>query len=147
MEVSTRKPELGDEESWRRLFGAYQRFYRASVPDPVVAGTWARINAADSPVNGLVAAVDGRLVGLTHYVFHESTWSDRHTCYLEDLYVDPSARGSGAARALIEAVETEARAMGAFRLYWHTQQYNGAARSLYDSIMPPSSFMVYRKGL
>ena len=52
-----RKPEPGDEENWKRLFGAYQRFYRASVPEPIVAGTWARINAANSPVNGLVAAV------------------------------------------------------------------------------------------
>jgi hypothetical protein len=39
------------------------------------------------------------------------------------------------------------RARNAVRLYWHAQEYNGAARSLYDSVMPPSSFIVYRKGL
>jgi GNAT superfamily N-acetyltransferase len=68
-------------------------------------------------------------------------------CYLEDLFVDPSARGSGAAKALILAVEEAARAAGAFRLYWHTQEYNAAARSLYDTITPRSSFIVYRKAL
>ena len=87
------------------------------------------------------------MLGITHYLFHASTWSDQPTCYLEDLYVSKAARGSEAARLLILGVEEAAREKGAFRLYWHTQQYNGAARSLYDSIMPPSSFMVYRKGL
>ena len=147
MELIIRPPQQSDEEAWRDLFAAYQKFYRAAVPENIVAHTWARIHSDDSPVNALVAEGEGSLLGITHYLFHESTWSDQPTCYLEDLYVSKAARGSEAARLLILGVEEAAREKGAFRLYWHTQQYNGAARSLYDSIMPPSSFMVYRKGL
>ena len=47
---------------------------------------------------------DGRLVGIVHYLFHPVTWSIAPRCYLEDLFVSPDARGSGAGRALIEAV-------------------------------------------
>ena len=43
--------------------------------------------------------------------------------------------------------EEKAKEKGAFRLYWQTQEYNGAARSLYDTITPRSSFIVYRKNL
>lgn len=83
------------------------------------------------------------MVGLCNYLFHASTWSTRPVCYLQDLYVDAEARGSGAARQLILACEADARAQGAAGLYWMTQEYNAPARSLYDTIVPRSSFIVY----
>jgi len=147
MSLTIRPAGTEDEPAWRALFSAYQRFYRASVPEKIVANTWQRILDPDSDVSALVAEYDGALVGLANYLFHDSTWSDRPTCYLEDLYVDRAARGTGAGRKLIEGVETAARQQNAFRLYWHTQQFNSAARSLYDTITPPSSFIVYRKPL
>jgi GNAT superfamily N-acetyltransferase len=82
-------------------------------------------------------------IGVAHLVFHASTWGGRGYCYLEDLYVDPSRGGGGAARALIEAVYAEAAARGLQRVYWHTQQYNAPARSLYDTVATPTSFVVY----
>ena len=75
------------------------------------------------------------------------SWSTKPICYLQDLFVDPEARGGGAAKKLILACEEKAKEKGAFRLYWQTQEYNGAARSLYDTITPRSSFIVYRKNL
>jgi GNAT superfamily N-acetyltransferase len=76
-----------------------------------------------------------------------NTWSSQPICYLQDLFVDPAARGGGAAKALILACEERAKEKGAFRLYWQTQEYKGAARFLYDSITPRSSFIVYRKNV
>ena len=147
MDVTIREPAAAEEERWRTLFAAYQRFYRASIPPEIVANTWQHILEPGSDVNALLAEVDGEVVGITNYVYHSSTWSDRPNCYLEDLYVDPAARGSDAARKLIEGVEAAARGKDAFRVYWHTQEFNGAARSLYDTITPRSSFIVYRKNL
>jgi hypothetical protein len=46
---------------------------------------------------------------------------------------------------LIEAVSTEASARGAAHVYWHTQQFNGAARSLYDQVARLTSFVVYER--
>ena len=133
-----------DHEKWLQLFSAYQDFYRASLPGEIVAHTWQRIHDPSSNVNGLGADVDGELVGITHFLFHDSTWSDRPICYLQDLYVEPAARGSVAAKNLILGVAEAAKEKNAFRVYWHTQQYNSRARSLYDTITPPSSFIVYR---
>ena len=147
MSIVIRKPVATDRERWGTLFEGYQRFYRANVPEDIVEKTWNKMLSPEGDVHGLVADRGGELIGLTHYLYHPSTWSDVPSCYLEDLFVDRAARGCGAARMLIEGVEAAARERGAFRLYWHTQQYNSAARSLYDTVATPSSFMVYRKAL
>lgn len=136
-----------DEARWRALWAGYLRFYRASLAPAVTDRTWARLLDPGSQLHALVAERQGDVIGLCNYVFHDTTWSEAPICYLQDLYVDPDARGGGAAKALILACRDDARARGAFRLYWQTQEYNGAARSLYDTIVPRSSFIVYRMPL
>ena len=54
-------------------------------------------------------------------------------------------RGSGAGRALIAAVESEARKAGASRLHWLTKEDNHSARALYDKMADRSGFIQYRK--
>jgi len=65
-------------------------------------------------------------------------------CYLEDLFVDPAARGNGVGRALIEDLASLARAQGWKRLYWNTEITNAAARKLYDSFTPDDGHIRYR---
>lgn len=142
-----RKAEPRDEAAWRVLWARYVEFYRGSVPEETTAATWRRILDPASPIDALVAERDGELIGICNYVLHESTWDVRPICYLNDLYVDPARRGGGAAKALILACEEEARKAGCFRIYWQTQEYNAPARSLYDTIVPRSSFIVYRKNI
>ena len=142
-----RTPEAADEAAWRELFAGYQKFYRATIEADAVAETWRRIHDPAAEVGAFVAEKDGDLIGLTHYLFHKTTWAVEDYCYLEDLFVAKHARGEDAAEKLIAAVEKAAADHGAVRLYWHTQQFNSAARSLYDTVAMPTSFMVYEKEL
>ncbi len=146
-DIIIRPAAVHDELRWRVLWADYVAFYRAAVSDEATAQTWARILDPTSNIDALVAERDGQVIGICNYLFHDNTWSTQQICYLQDLFVDPVARGSGAAKKLIMACEEKAREKGAFRLYWQTQEYNAAARSLYDSITPRSSFIVYRKNL
>jgi GNAT superfamily N-acetyltransferase len=146
-DVVIRPAEARDEPRWRELFAGYVDFYRAVVPEATTAATFARILDPASPVGALLAERGGEVIGLCNYVVHESTWDVRPVCYLQDLYVDPARRGGGAAKALILACEAEAARLGCFRIYWQTQEYNAPARSLYDTIVPRSSFIVYRKNI
>jgi GNAT superfamily N-acetyltransferase len=139
--------EAKDEARWRELWAGYVKFYRAEVSEDITANTWKRILDKTSNIDTLVAERDGHVIGICNYLFHDSTWSTKQICYLQDLFVDPASRGGGAAKQLILACEEQAKAKGAFRIYWQTQEYNAAARSLYDTIVPRSSFIVYRKGL
>jgi GNAT superfamily N-acetyltransferase len=61
------------------------------------------------------------------------------------LFVARTHRGSGVARALIEGVYDEADRRRADSVYWHTQIYNAPARSLYDQVSRPTSFVVYER--
>jgi len=68
-------------------------------------------------------------------------------CYLQDLFTLPSERGRGVGRALIEVVYERARAAGAARVYWHTQESNAPGRALYDKVAQHLGFIVYTKNL
>jgi GNAT superfamily N-acetyltransferase len=145
--TTVRKAEVKDEARWRELWAGYIKFYRAEVSEDITANTWKRILDKTSNINTLVAERDGHVIGICNYLFHDSTWSTKQICYLQDLFVDPASRGGGAAKQLILVCEEQAKVKGAFRIYWQTQEFNAAARSLYDTIVPRSSFIVYRKGL
>ena len=93
----------------------------------------------------LGAYVNGTLAGIVHYLFHRSCWTIADYCYLQDLFVAETARNLGLGRTLIEAVEREARAVGASRVYWLTKEDNTTARVLYDRVAQRSGFIQYRK--
>ena len=116
-----------------------------------VSRNWARrwcqssIWFIGTALQGLVAERDGALLGFVHYQFHPSTWALRDSCYLEDLYVDPAARGSGVGRALIRAVYAQADRAQAATVYWLTQEFNTDGRALYDTLARRTSFIRYER--
>lgn len=135
-----------DEDDWRRLWTGYLEFYETAVPEEVDATTFARLLSGEPhEFHGLVAERDGRLIGLTHYLFHRHCWRIEDVVYLQDLYVDPEARGSGAGRALIEAVYAAADAAGCPAVYWLTQDFNAPARRLYDRVARLTPFIKYQR--
>ena len=140
-----RPPHTGDRHAWDELWRGYLRFYRSRLAPEVTEGTWARLLDPAVQPHGLVAELDGRLVGFAHYLFHPSTWSASSYCYLEDLFTAPEARGRGVGRALIEAVYAAADAAGASSVYWQTQEFNADGRALYDTLAQRTSFIVYRR--
>jgi GNAT superfamily N-acetyltransferase len=133
--------------AWGRLWAAYLDFYRGEVSPEDTEVTFGRLSEGRDGMLGLVAVDDsrGEAIGIAHLVFHPSTWSSAPYCYLEDLYVDPAARGTGTAKALIEALYKEADARGCSRVYWETQEFNSAARSLYDTLAHRTSFIIYER--
>ena len=130
-----------DRAAWELLARAYKNFYATATTDAQYAAAWQRLLLQDG-VHGLAAFADGRLVGIAHYLFHTGVWA-RTSCYLQDLFTAPEARGHGVARALIERVAEQARAQGAARYYWHTQEHNAVARLLYNKIGKYAGFIRY----
>jgi GNAT superfamily N-acetyltransferase len=64
-------------------------------------------------------------------------------CYLEDLFVTPSARGRGIGSALLEWLRNAMRAEGWARLYWMTRSTTPHARRLYDGFAQADDFVRY----
>lgn len=131
-----------DRARWTELWRAYLAFYETALPPEIYDETWARI-LGGAALHGLAARVDGEIVGITHFLFHDSAWTLTPVCYLQDLFVDQTRRGHGAGRALIEAVAARAQAQASTRLYWLTQSHNAVARTLYDRLAKHSGFIRY----
>ena len=144
--IEIRPLRPADEPEWRRMWAGYLTFYDSAVPDDVYDVYFQRL-LGDNPrdFSGLIARVDGQPRGLAHYLFHRHGWSIADTCYLQDLWVDDAARGTGLGRALIEAVYAGADAHGAGSTYWLTQDFNQTARRLYDRIGTLTPFIRYNR--
>lgn len=133
-----------DEAAWRPLWRAYLAFYDTVLPDAVYRASFARlVDPAVTDYAGFLAERDGAALGLVHYILHRHGWHLGPVCYLQDLYVAPAARGTGAGRALMEAVYGAADAAGAASVYWLTQAGNATARRLYDRIGRATDFVKY----
>jgi GNAT superfamily N-acetyltransferase len=146
MSVSIRPLEPRDRDAWLPLWRGYLELYETSVSDDVTAATWQRIVDPAGPIHGFCAGdPDGKLIGIVHYLYHPVTWAIGPRCYLEDLFVSPDARGSGAGRALIEAVYRAADKVGADQVYWLTAHSNATARTLYDRVAQVTPFIKYRR--
>jgi len=125
------------------MWEQYLRFYGEPLIASDARATFDRLCRRADGMFGYVAESDGSIVGLVHAVVHPTTWSPRPNCYLEDLYLSHSVRGSGLGRALVDAVADEARARRAGIVYWHTQEFNAPARRLYDTVAQLRSWVVY----
>lgn len=143
--VDVRPATDDDVDAVVDLFRQYLRFYDQEVPDEEArAYLTARRDAGDSVL--LVAVLrpgdagapddtpaDGVLVGFTQSYPTWSSVSLSRSWVLNDLYVAPDARGTGAARALVRETCRRAKEAGAIRVSLATAWDNVAAQGLYES--------------
>ena len=101
MEMQIRSLAAADYAAWLPLWRGYQAFYKVDIPDTVTHSTWSRMLDLSETVHGALAMLDGKAVGLVHFLFHRSTWTIGNVCYLQDLFVAPDIRGRGIGEQLI----------------------------------------------
>lgn len=144
--IKIRPIQASDKDDWCRLWTAYLAFYGRKVAEEVFDVSFARLlSNKGGEFRGFIAEQDGKTVGLVHFLFHRHMWSVENCCYLQDLYTDPSARGAGVGRALIEAVYEAADQAGAPAVYWLTQEFNYQGRMLYDRVGVKTPFIRYNR--
>lgn len=134
-----------DFAQWVTLWKGYQVFYKTNIAEATTDTTWSRFLDPAEPMYCAVAEVDGKLIGMVHYIFHRSCWTEGDYVYLQDLFAAPEMRGKGVGRALIEHVYAVAKAQGGSRVWWLTHETNSDAMHLYDKIADKSGFIQYRK--
>ena len=144
MSIEVRPVVASDRDDWARLFVAYGIFYETEFSDEVVSGVWAWLMDAGHSTDALVAvSPSGAVVGFAIYRPVADTFTAASGWFLDDLYVDPSARGTGAATALIAAIRAIAHEAGGGTLRWITAADNVRAQSVYDKVAVRQSWVTY----
>lgn len=142
MLIRTPKPE--DREAWGRLYAGYAAFYKVEQSEAMRDRVWGWIHDPAHEVRGFVAEEgSGQLVGLAHFRPFARPLSASTGGFLDDLFVDPAARGSDAASALIAAVKAEGQARGWSVIRWITAEDNYRARNLYDKLAEKTRWVTY----
>jgi GNAT superfamily N-acetyltransferase len=119
-----------------RLLIAFRDWLEEDLPgDASFAASVARL-CADPATEFLLGAGEAGAhpCGVCQLRFRHSIWTDAPDCWLEDLYVEEHARGRGVGRALVELAFERAKARGARRIELDTNEHNGGAIALYESL-------------
>lgn len=137
-------PRPEDAARWRELYRGYADFYREPVTDAQLDLVWSWLSDPNHDVKGLlVRDATGTAVGLAHYRPYFRPLAAAVAGHLDDLFIEPSARGTGAVDALLDALRTIARKRGWSKIRWITADDNHRARSKYDQVAERTMWVIY----
>lgn len=104
------------------------------------------IFSENTTTHALICSVDNKPIGYAVYFFNYSTWLGKNGIYLEDLYVTPDSRGTGAGKALLKYIAKIAVAKDCGRFEWSVLDWNEPAIKFYKAIgaKPQDEWVGYR---
>lgn len=144
MTIKTRPLKEEDRAAWEQLFAGYATFYEVEQTPRMRETVFGWLT---DPRHGsaCIVAEDsaGTLIGFAHYRPFVSQLRAVTNCFLDDLFVAPAARGSGAAQALIDAVKSAARRNGWGVVRWITADDNYRGRGVYDKVATRTHWITY----
>jgi GNAT superfamily N-acetyltransferase len=138
--VVVRRAAEPDRERWAKLYRGYCTFYEVRAPD--LDDLWLRITERHE-LERFVAELDGEVIGLAHVRAFARPLEGDWAGFLDDLFVDPDRRGSGAGEALLEHLRALARERGWGVVTWITGADNQVARRLYDRLAEAQPWVTY----
>lgn len=131
------------EARWRELYQGYADFYRRPSDDAHKAKVWSWLLDPSHELEGYLALVDGRPMGLAHVRRMPSPLRGTDVGFLDDLFVDPEARGHRVGEALLDFLSELAAKRGWPVVRWITADDNYRARTLYDRVSRKTTWNLY----
>jgi len=134
-----------DRDAWADLHRGYLDFYEVSDPERVSPTVWTWLRDPGHDLECLVARAEpgAKPVGLAHYRPFPRPLAGTVACHLDDLYVEPQARGTGAVDALLGALQHRCGERGWTQVRWITREGNARARSTYDRLAKQTDLVTY----
>ena len=142
--LSVRGIEPGDRARWEELYLGYATFYRVHQTPEMRATVWSWLMESTHEMAGLLAFYENSpAIGLAHFRSFARPLTATTGLFLDDLFVDPDHRGTGAADLLIRAIADKGRARGCSVVRWITAEDNYRARGLYDRVASRTPWVTY----
>ncbi len=132
-------------DAWRTHYLRYAAALGEDGDDEIAATVWSWLLARTHGVEGILAfGDDGELAGFVHFRPFPRTLDGNEACFLDDLWVAESRRGTGLAQALIGQVRAVARERGWTHVRWVAEAKNARARALYERLADDAHLVTYR---
>ena len=144
-QITINYPTEQDKAAWQELFQGYATFYKVDTNQTKMNTIWSWIHD-DNEAFWCILAKDesGRALGFMHYREMPSPLRGAKVGFLDDLFVNPVERGSGAVDALFNKLTEEAKERGWPLVRWLTADDNYRARNVYDKLATRSMFLTYQ---
>ncbi len=134
-----------DKESWKLLYQGYADFYKMPMNDEIQEIVWSWIFDKNNKFYAIgVKSSKNKLVGFMHYREMPSPLRGALVGFLDDLYIHPDYRGTGAAQALFKELKIISKYNGWPYVRWITAADNHRARNVYDKISNTIDFVTYQ---
>ena len=145
MPINVTRLNEADRAGWEALYHGYATFYKTAVTPEGLDTVWSWIFDEQKPFYALgVRDGNGKLIGLMHYREMPSPLRGQKVGFLDDLFVTPDARGTGAVDALFASLEQDAQAKGWPLVRWLTGDDNYRGRGVYDKIATRTMWVTYQ---
>ncbi|NTG50791.1 GNAT family N-acetyltransferase [Agrobacterium rhizogenes] len=147
MTITIRPAQLSDSELILRFIRELAEYEKAAHEvEATTASIEQSLFGPQSVTHAVICEIDGEPVGFAVWFYTYSTWLARNGLYLEDLYVTPEKRGSGAGKALLKYLAKLAVEKGCGRFEWSVLDWNEPAIRVYRSIgaEPQDEWIRYR---
>ncbi len=145
MAITVFEPADTDRDNWARLYRAYAEFYQLPMADDTLDTVWQWIHDDTMPFWCRLVRLDNQpAIGLMHFRAMPSPLRGCQVGFLDDLFVDPSARGNGAVDALFDELTRESSARGWPAVRWITADDNYRARAVYDRRARKTAWNTYQ---
>jgi len=142
--ITIKTLDVAERAQWASLFDQYAAFYKVTPPPNSQERVWDWIFDKNEPFwCDLAFNESNQAIGFVQYQLMHRSLSGVKVCYLSDLFVNPDWRKSGTGRALIDHVMTFAKQNNIENVRWLTQDSNATAKSLYDTYVAQSEFVLY----
>ncbi len=145
MPVTMRPVTRDDRAQWEPLYHGYAQFYKVPMTDDILDTVWSWIFDSEQKFYCLVAEDEsGELVGLMHFREMPSPLRGARVGFLDDLFIKPSCRGSGAVAVMFDALDAAAREHNWPFVRWITAEDNYRGRRVYDKLSSPTHWRTYQ---
>ena len=134
-----------DRGMWNELYHGYAEFYKMPMNDDILEKVWSWIFNKEIKFYAIgIKSSKGQLIGFMHFREMPSPLRGSLVGFLDDLYIHPDFRGSGAVQLLFKELKSIAKENNWPYVRWITASDNYRARKVYDKLSGVIDFVTYQ---
>ena len=136
---------LNDKDKWAQLYDGYAELYEMKMNKDILDTVWSWIHNHEVKFYSIgVKSSENELIGFMHYREMPSPLRGKLVGFLDDLFVHPDFRGTGAVQLLFGELKIQAKKNDWPYVRWITATDNSRARKVYNQISKPIDFVTYQ---